>query len=406
MMHKMTRRKATALVLAALLLLAAAPAQPLLPTARAVTQSDIDGLKEDKKGLNKEKKEIEDQLAQLRNDKATAIQRRTLLDQKIDLTVKEIAATESEIAGYEALLDQTAFELAENEQEEARQYALFCERARVMEEAGTTSYWAVLFKADSFSDLLSRLTDVQEVMNYDQGVLDSLRQLRAQIQEKQAYQEELKVGAEAAKRELEAQKADLDSQRKAADEMVKELQADEAAAALLLAEKEKEEARIQEQIKKKEKELAEQMAAAQMNWSATSGGYIWPETASKRITSPMGGRNTGIKGASTNHKGVDIGGVGYSTNVLATKAGIVITSERSSSYGNYVVISHGPGNTTLYAHMSSRSVKEGDVVSQGQVIGVTGSTGISSGPHLHYEIKEGGSRIDPRTYLPGWIQAY
>ena len=389
MMHKMTRRKATALVLAALLLLAAAPAQPLLPTARAVTQSDIDGLKEDKKGLNKEKKEIEDQLAQLRNDKATAIQRRTLLDQKIDLTVKEIAATESEIAGYEA-----------------RQYALFCERARVMEEAGTTSYWAVLFKADSFSDLLSRLTDVQEVMNYDQGVLDSLRQLRAQIQEKQAYQEELKVGAEAAKRELEAQKADLDSQRKAADEMVKELQADEAAAALLLAEKEKEEARIQEQIKKKEKELAEQMAAAQMNWSATSGGYIWPETASKRITSPMGGRNTGIKGASTNHKGVDIGGVGYSTNVLATKAGIVITSERSSSYGNYVVISHGSGNTTLYAHMSSRSVKEGDVVSQGQVIGVTGSTGISSGPHLHYEITEGGVRVDPLNYLPGYVKAW
>ena len=406
MMHKMTRRKATALVLAALLLLAAAPAQPLLPTARAVTQSDIDGLKEDKKGLNKEKKEIEDQLAQLRNDKATAIQRRTLLDQKIDLTVKEIAATESEIAGYEALLDQTAFELAENEQEEARQYALFCERARVMEEAGTTSYWAVLFKADSFSDLLSRLTDVQEVMNYDQGVLDSLRQLRAQIQEKQAYQEELKVGAEAAKLELEAQKADLDSQRKAADEMVKELQADEAAAALLLAEKEKEEARIQEQIKKKEKELAEQMAAAQMNWSATSGGYIWPETASKRITSPMGSRNTGIKGASTNHKGVDIGGVGYSTNVLATKAGIVITSERSSSYGNYVVISHGSGNTTLYAHMSSRSVKEGDVVSQGQVIGVTGSTGISSGPHLHYEITEGGVRVDPLNYLPGYVKAW
>ena len=406
MMHKMTRRKATALVLAALLLLAAAPAQPLLPTARAVTQSDIDGLKEDKKGLNKEKKEIEDQLAQLRNDKATAIQRRTLLDQKIDLTVKEIAATESEIAGYEALLDQTAFELAENEQEEARQYALFCERARVMEEAGTTSYWAVLFKADSFSDLLSRLTDVQEVMNYDQGVLDSLRQLRAQIQEKQAYQEELKVGAEAAKLELEAQKADLDSQRKAADEMVKELQADEAAAALLLAEKEKEEARIQEQIKKKEKELAEQMAAAQMNWGATSGGYIWPETASKRITSPMGSRNTGIKGASTNHKGVDIGGVGYNTNVLATKAGVVITSERSSSYGNYVVVSHGSGNRTLYAHMSSRSVKEGDVVSQGQVIGITGSTGISSGPHLHYEITEGGVRVDPLNYLPGYVKAW
>lgn len=405
----MTRRRMTALLLAALLVLALAPAEGdrgWLPTAYAVTQGDIDSLKDDKKELKEAKKEIEDQLASLKNDRSKAVEQRTLLDQKIDYTVQEIAATEAEIAGYQALLVQTAYELEENEADEARQYALFCERARVMEESGTTSYWAVLFKADSFSDLLSRLSDVQEVMNYDQSVLDGLRQLRAQIQEKQAYQEQLKVDAESAKVELEAQKADLDVQRKAADQLVQELQADVEAAAVLLKEKEAEEARIQEQIKKKEKELADQMAAAQMNWSATAGGYIWPENVSKRITSPMGNRNTGIKGASTNHKGVDIGGVGYSTNVLATKAGVVITSERSSSYGNYVVISHGPGNTTLYAHMSSRSVKEGDVVTQGQVIGITGSTGISSGPHLHYEIKENGSRVNPLNYLPGYIQAW
>ena len=243
-------------------------------------------------------------------------------------------------------------------------------------------------------------------MNYDQSVLDELRRIHVEIEEKQAYQEQLKTEAEQAKAEQEAKKVELDGQRKAADDLVKELQANEEIAAALLAEKEAEEKRIQEAIKKKEKELEEQMRAAQMNWTATAGGYIWPENASKKITSPYGSRSTGIRGASTNHKGVDIGGVGYSTSVLATKAGVVITSEKSSSYGNYVVISHGPGNTTLYAHMSSRSVKEGDVVSQGQVIGVTGSTGISSGPHLHYEIKEGGSRIDPRTYLPGWIQAY
>ena len=93
--------------------------------------------------------------------------------------------------------------------------------------------------------------------------------------------------------------------------------------------------------------------------------------------------------------GEDIGGVGYTTNVLATKAGVVITSKLSSSYGNYVVISHGPGNTTLYAHMSSRAVKEGDTVTQGQIIGVTGDTGISRGAHLHYEITENGSRVPP-----------
>jgi len=405
-----TTAKLTDALLAALFLLALAPVpmagEGLVPTAQAVSQKDIDKLKNDKKGLAGEKADIQNQLSKLKNDKENAIQRRTLLDQQISVTEREIKNTEDQIAGYEALLVQTAYELEENQKEEEAQYALFCERARVMEEAGTTSYWAVLFKADSFSDLLSRLSDVQEVMDYDQSILDGLRQLRAQIQEKQAYQEELKGEAEAAKAELEDKKAELNTQRKAADQMVKELQADQEAAELLLKEKEAEEARIQAQIKKKEKELEEQMRAAQMNWSATAGGYIWPENVSKRITSPMGGRNTGIKGASTNHKGVDIGGVGTTTSVLATKAGVVIISERSSSYGNYVVIQHGPGNTTLYAHMSSRSVKEGDTVTQGQKIGVTGSTGISSGPHLHYEITEGGSRVNPLNYLPGYIKAW
>jgi len=401
-----TRRKIAGL-LAVLMLLALLPWQPeLLPTARAVTQADIDALKDDAKDLTSQRKDIESQLAKLKSDKNDAVSKRNLLDDKINLTVKEIANTESQIAGYDALLEQTAYELEVNQQEEEQQYALFCERARVMEESGTTSYWAVLFKASSFSDLLSRLSDVQEVMNYDQNVLDDLRRIRGEIEAKQAYQEELKSEAEAAKASLEAQKVELDKQRAEANELVKQLEADEAIAASLLKEKEAEERRIQDAIKKKEKELEEQMRAAQMDWTATSGGYIWPETASKRITSPYGSRNTGIKGASTNHKGVDIGGVGYSTNVLATKAGIVTISERSSSYGNYVVIQHGPGNTTLYAHMSSRAVKEGDVVTQGQVIGVTGSTGISSGPHLHYEITEGGSRLNPTTYLPGWIQAY
>lgn len=402
-------RRILPLVLAALMLAAVLPVKEeggVLPVAQAVSQKDIDKLKDDKKGLTSEKKDIQDQLSQLKNDKNNAIQRRTLLDQQISVTEREIKNTEDQISGYEALLSQTALELEENRREEEQQYALFCERARVMEESGTTTYWSVLFKADSFSDLLSRLSDVQEVMNYDQAVLDQLRQLRRQIEEKQAYQEALKGEAEEAKKDLEGKKAELDEQRKAADQMVKELQADQEAAELLLQEKEKEEARIQQEIKKKERELAEQMAAAQMNWTATAGGYIWPETKSKRITSPMGGRDTGIKGASTNHKGVDIGGVGYSTNVLATKAGIVTISKRSSSYGEYVVIQHGPGNTTLYAHMSSRAVKEGDVVSQGQVIGVTGSTGISSGPHLHYEITEGGSRVNPLNYLPGYIKAW
>ena len=98
--------------------------------------------------------------------------------------------------------------------------------------------------------------------------------------------------------------------------------------------------------------------------------------------------------------------MGYTTEVHAAKAGTVIVSQRSSSYGEYVVVSHGSGNTTLYAHMSSRSVSVGDYVDQGDVLGITGSTGISSGPHLHFEITENGSRVNPLNYLTGYIQAW
>lgn len=391
------------MILAALLLfsLASKAGGPLVPVARAVTQAEIDSLKGDSKELANQRADLKSQLADLASQRNSALNRKLLLDQQIALTVQAISNTEKQISGYETLLVQTAYELEENRKQEEEEYALFCERARVMEEAGTTSYWTVLFKADSFSDLLSRLSDVQEVMNYDQAILDSLRHLRAQIQDKQDEQERLMAESEAAKVELEAQKVELDQQQAEAQAMYDEIQANIKAYEAQLAEVEAERSRIEAEIARKSEEMARQLML-----TATKGGYIWPETVSRRITSPQGPRNTGIKGASTNHKGVDIGGVGTSTSVLATKAGVVQTSAYSSSYGNYVVIYHGPGNTTLYAHMSSRSVKEGDNVSQGQVIGITGSTGVSSGPHLHYEITEGGVRVNPLDYLPGYVKAW
>ena len=399
---KNKRKRILSLVLALLMVLALAPAEgEILPTAYAVTQSDIDSLKGEAKELAGERAEVKSALAELVSQRASILEQKNLIDKQISLTEQEITNTESQIAGYEVLLSQTAYELEENRKEEEAQYELFCRRARAMEEAGTTSYWSVLFKADSFSDLLSRLSDIQEVMDYDQNVLDGLRQIKAQIQAKQEEQEDLKAGSEAAKVTLEEKKADLDEQRAEAEKLIQELNSSVADVEKELKEIQAAEDALQKEIKDKEAELARQL-----NWTASVGGYIWPETVSKRITSPMGGRNINYPGASTNHKGVDIGGVGYTTNVLATKAGQVMTAAYHSSYGNYVVIFHGTGNTTLYAHMSSIKVKVGDYVNQGDVIGITGCTGVSTGPHLHYEITENGSRVDPLTYLSGWVKAW
>lgn len=374
--------------------------------ALAVTQADINALQSDADELDAKRKELESQLDSLSDDKAQALKRKELLDQQISNTSAQIANVEAQISEYEELITQTEAELADAEEREEAQYELFCSRVRSMEEQGTVSYWSVLFKADSFTDLLSRLDFVNEIMDYDQRVIQDLQDLQQEITEKKESLEDSRSESEAAKAKLVSEKSTLDKQRADAVALVNEINANEAEYQSTLDAIDAEEEAIQARIVELSRQLAAQQAASgQTTSNAALGGYIWP-VSSRRITSPFGNRNTGIAGASTNHKGVDIGGVYYSSEVHAAKAGTVIVSQYSSSYGNYVVVSHGSGNTTLYAHMSSRSVSVGQWVDQGDVLGITGSTGISSGPHLHFEITENGVRVDPLQYLTGYVQAW
>ena len=372
----------------------------VMPPVQAVTQAEIDALKENASALSGEKADIQKQLDALKDDKAAALDQISLLDDQNEITRQEIANTEAIIADYEALIAQTQAELEAAEAQEEQQYEVFLKCLRAMEEGGTISYWSVLFKAADFADLLGRLDAANEIVEYRQEVIDELRRLQQEISDKKAALESQLADQEAAKAELEQRKAELEAQLAKAQELAEALEAGISEYEESLEAMAAEEARIQQQIKDKEAELAASLGPA------TAGGYIWPVTTSKRITSPYGTRWHPVYQYYKTHNGVDIGGVGYTSSVLATKAGVVIISQKSSSYGNYVFISHGTGNTTLYAHMSSRKVSVGDTVTQGQVIGITGSTGVSTGPHLHYEITENGSRVDPLQYLPGYIQAW
>ena len=371
------------------------------PAVQAVTQADIDALQDDADALGEQRQELENQLAALADDKSQALARKNLLDSQIDNTNARISNVEAQIAQYDALITQTQAELDQAEADEANQMEVFRQCVRAMEEGGTISYWSVLFNAADFSDLLGRLDAANEIMEFRQGVVDELRRLQEEIAGKKADLETQRTEQENAKAELETTLAELDQQRSEANALVAEIQSNESEYQAALDEIDAEEEAIQAEIVR----LSRELAAANGDTGAALGGYIWP-VSSRRITSPFGNRNTGIPGASTNHKGVDIGGVGYTSEVHAAKAGTVIVSQRSSSYGEYVVVSHGSGNTTLYAHMSSRKVSVGDYVDQGDVLGITGSTGISSGPHLHFEITENGNRVNPLNYLTGYIQAW
>ncbi|MET0016410.1 peptidoglycan DD-metalloendopeptidase family protein [Oscillibacter sp.] len=372
----------------------------------AVTQADIDALKGNASDLTGQKKALQAKLASLSDDKAEVMQKKELLDQQIAVQVKEISNVESQISTYAQLITQTQAELADAQEREAAQYELFCRRVRVMEEEGSVSYWAVLFKADNFTDLLDRLDAVNEIMNADQAVIDQLKALQDEISQKEASLQSSKADSEAAKADLVSKKSALESQRKQANQLIQQLASNQDETEAAIDGLEEEEEAIQKRIQDMSRKLAEEQAAANGGKvsNAALGGYIWP-VDSHYVTSTFGGRASPGGIGSTNHKGVDIGKVGYTTTVHAAKAGTVLVAQRSSSYGNYVVISHGSGNTTLYGHMSSLSVSAGTNVKQGDAIGITGSTGNSTGPHLHFEISENGVRINPLKYLTGYTLA-
>ena len=375
--------------IACMLLAVLMTASVLLLVPGGTETAEASSLSELQEQANAHKSKLADlkkQLEQAQSSKADALAQKKILDEQNNVLQEQIDNANAQITTLEQ-------ELAENQEKEAAQYQLFCEQVRSEEERGTLSYWSVLFKASSFTDLLSRIDFVNEVAEHDKDVIATLQALRAQIQED-------KTALEGQKSELESRQTELAEQRAEADRLFSQYSSD-AAELQKLADAESAAAdRVDEEIKTRQNTAP---IVTPGGGSSDSGEYIWPSDA-RYITSPFGGRNSPGGIGSTNHKGVDIG-ASYGTSIYAAKAGtVIVSSYDSGGYGNYVQIDHGNGNYTLYGHMSKRLVSVGQVVSQGQVIGLCGSTGASTGPHVHYEIWVGRSRIDPLPYLPGYIR--
>jgi len=391
--------------------LALAMLLPLLSTAiltaGAVTQAElkgqISGLKNSAADAAARKKELQEQLDAIQSDKAQAMQKHQILAQQLDAINGQIANTQSQIDTYTQLIAAEEVALAEAQDRENAAFDRFCQRARSMEESGDISYWSVLFSASDFSDLLDRLAMVDLIMEYDNSVVDALAAARQEVEVTLASLNESKAGLEEQKAQQEVQKAEQDAKVKEAQEVLDGLKKDAAAAEALVAAEEAEEKKIAAELSKKEKELDQLIASQQITFDPGTG-YLYPLPASNNIvTSLFGPRTHPISGKYHNHSGTDIAAPG-GTQIKAVKGGVVATSAYApSSYGEYVVINHGNGISTLYAHMQrgSRKVKEGDIVSQGQVLGLVGSTGSSTGNHLHLELRKNGVRSDALTMFPG-----
>lgn len=411
----------------------------LLPGAgAAVTKSQINDLKSKATSLAAEKAKLQGQLDKLSNSKNAAVDQKRVLEQKINVLQEEIAVSEQSIAKLAEMISQKEQELADAQAEEARYYDMFIERVRNMEENGEVSYWSVIFNARNFSDLLDRVSMIQEIVDYDNEVMDQLAQARQAVADAKADLEESKAEQERVRASLASQQSDLQSEKKKVDTVLAQINNDYNTYAHQLEDTEEDAQATARQLKQAEATYAAQIEAQRRadeeaarlraqqqaqnnatrpnnNGGSTSssgnsgssgatdysGGYIWPVPGYTRISSPFGYRNCPFHGREL-HGGCDIPAA-YGTPIKAAKSGVVVISTYGSSYGNYVAIAHGDGSRTMYCHMSSRAVSVGSTVSQGQVIGYVGSTGSSTGNHLHLELwtsSSSSSRVNPVNYIP------
>lgn len=390
--------------LAVLTLLTLAAAGSVRPAYAAKTAAELEeeqrkaaqiaALEQKKREQQEKLKDLEKQIAEARAKKEDVMVTKKLLDQRNQLLLEQIDDTQNQI-------DDAAAQIARYELLEQEQYELFCQQVRSEEERGSLSYLSVLFKATSMADLLNRMEFVNEVAEYNKTLIAAMKETRENIKAE-------KTEMEAKEAQLGEQQDELQGKLDETTKLMNEYAADQKALERMHAAEEKAADEIDAQIAR---------LIADSDVVPGSEGFIWPVSTSKMISSPIGSRVAPGGFGSTNHKGVDICNVGYTSSVYATKSGRVLLTNSSGwggGYGNYVVIDHGGGLTTLYAHMSVVKVSPGDTVSQGTVIGVTGNTGASTGPHLHYEVRTttivNGKSVtvyqNPLNYLPGYIAAW
>ena len=390
--------------LAVLTLLTLAAAGSVRPAYAAKTAAELEeeqrkaaqiaALEQKKKEQQEKLKDLEKQIAEAKAKKEDVMVTKKLLDQRNQLLLEQIDDTQNQI-------DDAAAQIARYELLEQEQYELFCQQVRSEEERGSLSYLSVLFKATSMVDLLNRMEFVNEVAEYNKTLIAAMKETRENIKAE-------KTEMEAKEAQLGEQQDELQGKLDETTKLMNEYAADQKALERMHAAEEKAADEIDAQIAR---------LIADSDVVPGSEGFIWPVSTSKMISSPIGSRVAPGGFGSTNHKGVDICNVGYTSSVYATKSGRVLLTNSSGwggGYGNYVVIDHGGGMSTLSAHMSVVKVSPGDTVSQGTVIGVTGNTGASTGPHLHYEVRTttivNGKSVtvyqNPLNYLPGYIAAW
>lgn len=404
----------------------------LFSSAFAVSSSDIqdelDALEKRADEIDAQKNELQAQIDANDEKTVNVVDQRAQVDHEVTLIYQQVQNLNEQLRQYNLLIAEKQAELDDLQTQQNDLLEHYKQRLRAMQEQGDISYWAVIFRANSFSEMLNRISMVEEIAKSDQRMMEEIRTLASDVLSAKETLAAEKVTVEEKKTELAAAEEELEAKRAQSEKLLDELIAN---AELLDADMEKYDAmknELAEEIAQKEKEYNDKVEAERRareeeerrnnennggnnggNTGGNTGGggttgdgsflYPLPRSCGSWCTSPYGYRYHPISGTYTFHSGVDLAASG-GTPIYASKSGTVTTAAYAQySWGNYVVINHGDGYSTLYAHMRYYAVSVGEHVNQGDVIGYVGTTGNSNGNHLHFNVYYNGSLQNPFDYV-------
>jgi murein DD-endopeptidase MepM/ murein hydrolase activator NlpD len=381
---------------------------------------DIKDTKQDLNQVKDEKNQVRNQLTQIDQDLNAKLNELSAVENQLsktqaDLnhTKNELASTEENLGKTQADLEKLRADLEEAEQNAKKQESMNADRLRAMYMNSNASYLELLLESKSLNDLLNRADMITQMITYDRQVFDELVEYRDDVNKK-------KIACEEQEKQIQQYKADIENKKASLEQKEKEIQDEKAKIAQqhqeiqaaqnekenLMSQLSKEESAIRkelDELERQSKELEKKIKQLTSQSSGTKyGGGImtWPAPGYYTITSPFGWRIHPITHDKRYHTGIDISGAGINkTKAIAAADGTVIMAQRYGGYGNAVIIDHGGGITTLYGHGSSLKVSVGQKVKKGDTVLLIGSTGNSTGPHLHFEVRKNGTPVNPMSYL-------
>ena len=358
--------------------------------ALVFADNSLDELKKKKNQTTEQMNEVKKEMKNLENQTKDVSRQIEELDKKMDIAAVQLEKVEGDLNQLNKEIDKTQLELEEAEGKISEKQDTFNSRLRVMYKKGSVGYLEVLLSSANIRDFLSRKAMIQSIANHDVELIKYMKEQRDIVKNKKTELQAKRASVEATKIKLEDSKKELAKATRAKENLMIELEKDHK-----LAEEQ------YDSLVKQAKDIESEIIKRQRVDGPYSGGTMgWPVPGHTRISSPYGYRIHPVFKTRKLHTGIDIPAPS-GTTVAAASDGTVIYSGTLGGYGKTIMIDHGGGVVTLYGHNSSLTVSEGTTVKRGNTIAKVGSTGISTGPHCHFEVRKNGGYVDPMPYLRG-----